>query len=101
NQPALEDLNQANEEGQKMLEEFRNEDQTYAIIDQEGSKVMFKYKKNSIFDSLINIQKMESGKRRALGENIIQKLNSVVPQPDFSSQYTVLKYIYDYYMGTL
>jgi hypothetical protein len=101
NASALEELNQAKEEGNKILEEFKNEDATYAYIDQEGSKVMLKYKKNSLFDSLINIHRLDSGKRKALGENILQKLNSVVPQPDFSSQYSVLKYIYDYYMGTL
>jgi hypothetical protein len=97
----LEELEKTRVEADTRLDEYKQDDFTFSVIDTEDSKVMFKYKKNSLFDGLINIHRLEAGKRKALGENILQKLNVVVPTPDFTSQYSVLKYIYDYYMGTL
>lgn len=84
-----------------IMEKFINEYKKISIVTSNGDKILIKYKKGSIFNNILNIHKLDPEKKRILSDKIIRKLQEIVPFPDLTSQYTLLKYVYDYHMGNL
>ena len=93
----LETNNQNAENMEKFLEEFKE----IALLDSKGHKILIKYKKGSLLNNVINIYKLEPEKKREISDKILKKLQEIVPFPDLSSNYTLLKYVYDYHIGNL
>ncbi len=93
----LEITNQTAENMEKFLDDFKQ----IALLDSTGQKVLIKYKKGSLLNNIINIYRLEPQKKREISDKIMKKLQEIVPFPDLSSNYTLLKYVYDYHIGNL
>jgi hypothetical protein len=72
-------------------------------IDEEvgGEKVLAEYRKGSVFDTIINLHALPEKDKHEAIRFVTNFLKKNVNKPDFDNKYSLLKYIYDYYMGTL
>jgi hypothetical protein len=66
---------------------------------EEGKKIIFN--KGSIFETVIKFNKMDADEKDKAMQDLLNFTKTNVNKPDFSDKYSVLKYVYDYYMGTL
>jgi hypothetical protein len=69
--------------------------------EQGGEKTLIEYKKGSVFDIVLDLNSLPEQEKNEAVSFIIGSLRKTVNKPDFENKYSLIKYIYDYYMGTL
>lgn len=82
----------------KTIDRVENSWDTFHKIDAKGESVLVK---GSIAEKLIFISSLSKDKRGPIESKIMAYITSMVPMPNFTNQHSLLKYVYDYHVGTL